>query len=106
LECKKYIAKSDYVQKIKEFQNTVDFFYVLKNSKMLDEYCRKNNLTREKVDEILENYAAVEKIVEYCNGTFIKNSLISEKDYLDHILEEVDSKIILDENQRKVIFQI
>ena len=41
--------------------------------------------------------------VDATNDIFIKDHMLSEKEYLDHILKEVDPVILLDEDQRKVI---
>ena len=37
---KKYIAKSDYFEKIKEYKPVIDFFSVLQSSGMLDGFAR------------------------------------------------------------------
>lgn len=101
--CKDYIAKSEYVSKIGEYKSTADFFQVLKNSNMLEEYCLKNKLEREKVESILKDYFDIENVVDACNSEYINSAMNSEKEYLDNILKDVDPQIVLDEDQRKVV---
>ena len=98
-----YIAKSNYQSEIQEFKTTVDFFVVLKTSGMLEEYCLKNRLNMSDVEEVLKTYEHIEELVESYNNEYVQRTMVSEKDYLDNILKEVDSNILLDEDQRKVI---
>lgn len=102
-EGKKYIAKSDYVSKMEEYKETVNHFDVLIKSNMLEYYCLSNHLDMPYVEKTLENYNNVESVVERCNEMFLKNAMETEKDYLNNILKEVDPKIMLDEDQRKVV---
>lgn len=34
----RYIAKSDYINKLKEYESVIDFFNVLKSSEMMDDF--------------------------------------------------------------------
>ena len=52
---------------------------------------------------ILRNVKNGSTIIEEHNENYIKNHLILDKQYLDGILREVDPKILLDEEQRRVI---
>lgn len=99
----RYIAKSDYVEKIKQFTDVVDFFNVLNSSGMLEDFCRRNNVSESEFQSILNKYSDIEKLVERHNDQFITTSLIQEKDYLDNILKSVDPNIILDDDQRKAV---
>ena len=99
----KYISKRDYQQEVLKYRDVVDFFCVLINSDMLEGYCTKNNICKSDVEHVLEKFSNIEKIVDVCNEEFIKRKMISEKEYLDNILKKVDSNILLDEDQRKVI---
>ena len=42
-------------------------------------------------------------VVENHNEQYIQKHLISDKTYLDNILKEIDPKILLDEEQRRVV---
>ena len=99
----KYIAKSEYIEKIKEYATTVEFFSVLKSSGMLEEFCKKNGIRIDKTERIIELYNDIEKHVDKHNDNYIASALIKEKDYLDFVLRPVDPVIVLDDDQRRVV---
>ena len=99
----KYIAKSEYIEKIKEYATTVEFFSVLKSSGMLEEFCKKNGIRIDKTERIIELYNDIEKHVDNHNDNYIASALIKEKDYLDSVLKPVDPVIVLDDDQRRVV---
>ena len=99
----KYIAKSEYIEKIKEYATTVEFFSVLKSSGMLEEFCKKNGIRINKTERIIELYNDIEKHVDNHNDNYIASALIKEKDYLDSVLRTVDPVIVLDDDQRRVV---
>lgn len=103
LQTEKYIAKSEYKDKILHYQNDIDFFIVLKNSDMLELFCKKHNADLGKIQESIDFYFNFESFVDQHNELFISNKMIAEKEYLDNILKTVDQKILLDDDQRKVI---
>lgn len=102
LGSEKYVPRSEYV-KIKDYSADVDFFDVLKNSGMLKEFAKRNKLSISSIEKIMESYWNIDKLVEDHNEAFISNTLVKEKDYLDNILKTVDDKIVLDEDQRRVV---
>ena len=99
----KYIAKSEYKEVIPTYKDTVEYFRVLQNSKMLRSYCTQNGITEREVLKIIDLFDHLEEKVDVANDAYIQNQMVSEKDYLDNILKEVDPVIMLDEDQRKVI---
>lgn len=103
LRTDKYIAKSEYKDKILYYKNDIDFFIVLKNSDMLELFCKKHNADLGKIQESIDLYFNFESFVDQHNELFISNKMIAEKEYLDNILKTVDQKILLDDDQRKVI---
>ena len=48
-------------------------------------------------EEILEQYEKFGELVDQHNENYIQQAMIREKDYLDHILADVDPAIDLDE---------
>lgn len=99
----KYIAKREYANVIPEYKDTVDYFRVLQNSKMLKNYCTQNGMAERDVIEVMDWYDHLGEKVDAANDLYIKNQLVLEKEYLDNILKDVDPVIVLDEDQRKVI---
>ena len=103
LNKKKYIAQSDYQELIQAYSEMSNFFNVLIESGMLENFCKVNAVTTEEISEILENYKNIEKVVDEHNEAFIQSSLVEDKEYLDNILKAVDPAITLDEDQRRVV---
>ena len=104
-----YLARSNYAYLIDKYKSTYDFFNNNKKANTLQYYCKTNKLNESIVVSFLSNYENIldlksgSKIIEEHNENYIKNHLASDKQYLDSILSEVDSKILLDEEQRRVI---
>lgn len=98
-----YIARSDYLKTLQSYSEIVLYFQNLKNDELLEDFCRKNHSHLEDVVSVLEKYENIKTLVQNHNENFIQNSLQSEKLYLDSILHDVDPKIILDDDQRRVV---
>lgn len=98
-----YIARSEYFDNVKTFASTIDFFKTLISGNILEDYCNKNGIDNEFVLSVIKSYDNIEKIVKDKNEKYIQEKLISEKEYLDNILKDVDPIISLDENQRRVV---
>lgn len=99
----RYIARSEYAQKISTFSSDIEFFSVLKKSGMFEDFCRKNMLTPGSINGIMDSYGNIQKLIDEHNDMFVSESMIKEKDYLDNILKSVDPNIVLDEDQRRVV---
>ena len=99
----RYIAKSDYLEKIKEYEPVIDFFSVLQSSGMLDSFCQINGLPMAEVQNTIEAFTDIEKLIDRHNEEFITKTMIEEKEYLDNILKAVDPAISLDEDQRRAV---
>ena len=103
LETDEYIARSDYIDKISEYSADIDFISVLKKSGMLDDYCKRNGLSSTRLAYVTEEYQNIQKLVDKHNDDYVSNKLIKEKDYLDNVLKAIDSNIVLDDDQRRVV---
>lgn len=103
LEGKNYVARSEYSYLIPEYKETVEFFRVLQNSKMLKRYCAQNGYEEKTVLHVIELYDHLEEKIDDANELFINNQMLVEKEYLNNILKDVDPVIMLDADQRKVI---
>lgn len=98
-----YIAKSEYRSVLLNEKKLVEFFGVLKNSNMLESFCENNNFNVSVAEDTLTQYMNFEALADEHNETFIRNTMTSEKAYLDNILRDVDPQIKLDDDQRRVI---
>ncbi len=103
LKAKKYIAKSDYKTQMSKYEPVVNFFKALKTSGMLCDFCKRNGTTDLYVQRIIESFANIEKLVDQHNETYISETMILEKEYLDNVLKMVDPVVSLDEDQRRVV---
>ena len=103
LRCAVYVAKSDYVETLPEYKSTVEYFRVLQSSKMLKNYCNQNGIDEQKVLNVIEQYDHLEELVDAANEKYLEIQMVSDKDYLDNILKDIDSAIVLDDDQRRVV---
>lgn len=99
----RYIAKSDYLEKIKEYGTVIDFFSVLKSSGMLEGFCRINGISMTEIQDTTTAFTDMEKLIDRHNEEFIAETMVREKEYLDNILRAVDPAISLDDDQRRVV---
>ena len=103
LDRNEYIARSEYSDDIKSYEDIVQYYCVLKESDSLKRYCKKNHLSFKDIIELLDLYDRIDDIVEDHNNRFIVNQKEQLKDYLDTILYDVDPIISLDDDQRSVV---
>ena len=98
-----YIARSEYLKKLEQYDDTISFFKALIRGDMLREYCDKHNLSASGVEKLLARYENCIAYFDKHNTDYIKRKLVEEKDYLDQILQPIDPDILLDERQREVV---
>ena len=98
-----YIARNDYNSFINENKTEIDYLKKLHNDRLLENYCKQNKLNFSRVQKSINDISAINDLVAEHNRDFINRKMVSEKDYLDNILKDVDPVIQLDEDQRKVV---
>ena len=103
LNSHKYVAKSDYIEKVKEYASVINFFDVLEKSGMLNEFGSRNGISVSEIKQVTDAYVQIEELVEQHNENYISETMILEKDYLDNVLKTVDPVVSLDEDQRRVV---
>ena len=103
LRCDHYVAKSEYKDRLLDCESTVGHFTVLKNSNMLETYCRQNGVDRNTVEQVLSRYSIFRSLIDAQNEVYVSKAMKKEKEYLDNILKECDSNIVLDDDQRRVV---
>lgn len=107
-EIDRYIARSDYAHLHEDYSDTYTFFENALRAKTLNFYCKQNALERVYVDKFLSEYKDVclneeSAIIAEHNEKYIQRHLKEDKGYLDAILQQVDPKIKLDDEQRRVV---
>lgn len=98
-----YIAKSDFRSLMENFEATEKQLTVMTENQVLGDFCRKNGVEEKVAEEVLKLWRDWEKRVEEHNEKYISETMVQEKNYLDHILDDIDPKIRLDEDQRRVV---
>ena len=98
-----YVAKSEYRAKLTEYTDLSAWFQVLQRSGSLEDYCKRNKTSQEEVSGIITRLETFEELVDSKNEQYIKAQMVAEKDYLDTILKDCDSNILLDDDQRRVV---
>lgn len=103
-----YIAKSDYAEMRNKYATTYTFFDNALRGNTLDYYCKNNDITKREVKIFLSEYRDLclnkaSIVISQHNEAYISHHLKVDKDYLDKILIPVDSRIRLDEEQRRVV---
>lgn len=109
IDTDEYLAVSDYKEIVHKYADIYNFFMTQNRAKTLSFYCSQNNLQEKWVEKFLEYYndlcdfKTMPAFIEKHNSDYIARQLVREKDYLDNILVKIDSAILLDEEQRKVV---
>ncbi|MEY8509561.1 UvrD-helicase domain-containing protein [Lachnospiraceae bacterium 42-17] len=103
LDSGQYTPRSSYKERLYTYDRVIHYFKVLIDSESIDDYCKRNGLETSAVHETIERYGKLDELVEAHNENFIKESLKKDKEYFDCILKSVDPKILLDEEQRRVV---
>lgn len=98
-----YVARSEYMQQLDEYKEIIRYFKVLDDSGMLDSFCTQNSIKAELVQDILYKSKHIIDIVDKANDAYVEAAMLAEKAYLDKILAEVDTNIMLDDDQRRVV---
>lgn len=103
LDSDSYIPRSSYNKFIAQYSKDIDYLKQLSTDRLLDNYCKQNKLNLAKVQKTINDVSAISDLVNQHNQDFINNKMISEKEYLDNILKEIDPVIKLDDDQRRVV---
>lgn len=98
-----YVSKKEYSSDIKEKAKIVSWFEVLDSSNTLEAYCENYGESAKKIKDIIERYRNFPRLVDAQNKRYVSRKLEEEAEYLDHILDDSDPNIMLDEDQRKVV---
>jgi len=98
-----YVPRSEYMSWKSDYQKTVEYFEVLKDSGMLSAFCAQNDFPESDILKTISQFQDLDSIVDIANDRYINSQMKSDKKYFDEILRDVDPGITLDEDQRRVI---
>ena len=99
----RYISHRDTVY----LQETYGPYYTHLKNKMIFQYI-ENHAGQLRVDidmlkSFLRKMHTLDADITAHNGTFVDNAVEKDKDYFDHILDEIDPSIRLDDEQRRAV---
>ena len=102
-----YLAHRDYSAICIQYKALYDKFKILEDTKTLGFFCKNNNITRKRINSFFQTYQDISSnnstIIAKHNEDYITKQLVSNKQYLDNILKDVDPAINLDKEQRLVV---
>ncbi len=98
-----YINKKSYSQYFSGCKDEASVFKKLQDVGGLNIYCEKGGFSQDDLEKALACYDNIESIVETHNKEFIAKHLENEKIYFDEMLQSIDPKIKLDEEQRTAV---
>ena len=81
-----YVAKSEYLEKLRSSEDLLNFFQVLKDSGTLQDFCGKNLLSQEEIAGAFSRCSSFSGLIDAKNEQYILEKLETERVYLDSIL--------------------
>ena len=102
LSLDKFLSRSEFTFLKEKYK---DLFIKYKSINDLDKYCLDFEINLELAKDFLKNYDDLNNdyiLIKNHNNQYIENHLKTEREYFDNILKDVDSTVILDEEQRIV----
>lgn len=97
-----FVSQKEYLDILEKYRHLKDQIAAVKNAGMLEEYCIKNNVTGSDIDLFLSFFNSSSYRNKH-NEDFIIREKTENKDYLEHILDDCDPHIRLDDEQMKVV---
>ncbi len=103
-----FIARNDCSELTNSFSSLYNQFKTLKDTGTLSYFCRDKSIKLYQAEYFISSYEDLLNPIESGrirahNDEYIASHLVSEKDYLNHILDNIDSNISLDDEQRRVV---
>ena len=99
----RYIARSELFSILNMHQQVIDRFKLLQTDGLLKEFARKHRLNTEQIEHTIRILMQADRLRTRHNQQFIRESLLTQSDYFDHMLDEIDPAIRLDEQQRRMV---
>ncbi|MEE0910587.1 MAG: UvrD-helicase domain-containing protein, partial [Bacteroidales bacterium] len=104
-----FIARSDYKSLIDKCKYSYESLLLIYKNNIIRDLSKKYKLDIKEISRFTALYKEIQNLekesptIKAHNESFIKRHLESEKVYLDNILKDCDTSILLDEEQRRVI---
>lgn len=104
-----FIARSDYKNLITEYRNLYNSLSNIYSNNLIADFSKQHKIKPSEICRFLKLFEEIKDLkqesptIKAHNEDFIQKHLDSEKAYLDTILKNCDSSIMLDDEQRRVI---
>lgn len=82
LQENRYIAKSDYIDKLQEFVPVFKVFDALRSSDMLESFCKINGIPKGDAYFVMDLYTNTSEYIDKHNDGYISQAMEDEKEYL------------------------
>ncbi len=102
LDSMPFISKKEYLEIIEQHIEIKKEIEAVKKAGMLEEYCLKHGTSMKDAEEFLLFFEN-DEIRQKHNEAFLAKEKENNKEYFEHILDDCDPKIRLDEDQIKVV---
>ena len=99
----RYLAVSDITGILRTCSGALAQYRDLREQELLTAYCRRRRISLMQVEETLHFFDRLDRYVISHNRSFVRETLLSEHDYFDHMLDGIDPSIMLDKDQRRMV---
>lgn len=97
-----FLSQKEYLDIVDNYRDLYNQAIAVKNANMLPEYCAKHGVSEKDINDFIEMIGS-SSYREKHNELFLEKEASQNKDYLEHILDECDPHIKLDNEQIKVV---
>ena len=99
----RYISRKEYFTEFSKLKETVDKLVLMEKENVLLAWCKQNKVDYKKLKDLINKYENTPETIKKHNNEYVSSHLRSDRQYLDTILEKDDPKIMLDDEQRRVV---
>ncbi|MCF0184783.1 MAG: UvrD-helicase domain-containing protein [Bacteroidaceae bacterium] len=104
----RYLSRKDYSTICENYREIYVKFKTLRDTGTLTFFCKENRVDEKAIHSFLHDFSdltedGLSPIICQHNKVFLGHHLKTENEYLDHILHAIDHKIMLDDEQRRVV---
>lgn len=92
---------------ISQFIGTYDKYFKLLSNQLILQYLKTNSVTLQiddiRLNRFLSKMQIIKTDIEQHNNTFVDKKIIELHDYFDHMMDDIDHNLKLDDEQRRAV---